>query len=158
MTQIKLIKKQNTVLEREIRLKNFFKEFLEPEEFEFTTFESKGSGVVCVENISFYSLCEHHGLPYFGKATIAYQPNELICGLSKIPRLVRFIASSYSTQEHLNRKIYDFLIDNLKPKKLIVKMKARHLCIEMRGVRESVTTQTWECFGFDLSDFKVEDP
>lgn len=155
---IKVTKKQNTVLEREIRLKNFFKEFLEPEEFEFTIFESKSSGIVLVENIPFYSLCEHHGLPYFGKATIAYQPHKLICGLSKIPRLVRFMASSYSTQEHLNRKIYDFLIDNLEPKNLLVKMKARHLCVEMRGIREKVTTETWECFGFDLSEFRVGDP
>ncbi|OGS06725.1 MAG: GTP cyclohydrolase I FolE [Elusimicrobia bacterium RIFOXYA12_FULL_51_18] len=93
--------------------------------------------MVIVRDISFYSLCEHHMLPFFGKAHIAYIPNGKIVGLSKIPRLVEAFARRLQVQEKLTVQIADTLFKKLKPKGVGVVLEAQHLCMTMRGVKNA---------------------
>lgn len=102
----------------------------------FTMFpvESKGPApVVAVRDIPFYSLCAHHGLPFFGKATVVYLPKERLAGLSKFPRAVKHFASKFQTQERLGDEIADFLVTMLDPHAVMVVLHGQHLCMAMRG-------------------------
>lgn len=90
--------------------------------------------MVIVKDIEFYSLCEHHMLPFFGHAYIAYIPDGKIVGLSKIPRLVDMFAKRLQVQERLTQQIADILEEMLQPKGVAVAINARHLCMSMRGV------------------------
>lgn len=89
--------------------------------------------MVVVKDISFYSLCEHHMLPFFGKAHVAYLPHGKIIGLSKIPKLVSVYAQRLQVQERMTQQIADTLQGKLQPMGVGVVMEARHLCMEMRG-------------------------
>src|SRR5207245_631734 len=89
--------------------------------------------MVVVKDIRFYSLCEHHLLPFFGTASVAYIPNGKIIGLSKIPKLVEVFARRLQVQERLTQQIADTLQNKLNPTGVGVVMSARHLCMEMRG-------------------------
>src|SRR5215471_4088272 len=101
----------------------------------FTTFDAEGMNeMVVVRQVPFYSLCEHHLLPFFGTATVGYVPADRIVGLSKIPRLVQHLARDLQNQERLAAQIADKFGDVLKPKGVGVILHARHLCMEMRGV------------------------
>jgi GTP cyclohydrolase I len=91
--------------------------------------------MVLVRDIQFYSLCEHHLLPFFGKVHVAYVPNGRIIGLSKIPRLVAACSRRLQVQEHLTSQIANALESVLRPQGLGVVLEARHLCMEMRGAR-----------------------
>lgn len=92
--------------------------------------------VVIVKDISFYSMCEHHLIPFFGKAHVAYVPDGgRLTGLSKIARVVHSIARRPQLQERLNSQIVDTIWDVLKPRSVLVKVEAEHLCMAMRGVR-----------------------
>lgn len=125
------------------RYVKFLKEFCNPEPFELTTFENDGSNeMILVDNIPFFSLCEHHLAPFFGTASIAYIPNNKIVGLSKIPRTLDMFSRSPQNQERITKQIADFLMVNLNPKGVAVVLKARHLCVEMRGVRKHDTWTT----------------
>ncbi|MHA8110974.1 GTP cyclohydrolase I FolE [Lactobacillaceae bacterium Melli_B4] len=106
--------------------------------------EVKDNGTVIVKDIPFYSMCEHHLLPFFGKVTVAYVPNDgKIIGLSKIPRLVDFVASKPSVQENITHQIGIQLDEILHPKGVAVIAEARHMCMEMRGVKkEAGSTKT----------------
>lgn len=99
-------------------------------------FESAGDGMVVVDDISFYSLCEHHMLPFFGRASIAYIPDGKVIGLSKIPRIVEMFARRLQLQERLAFQILDALNSVIRPKGAIVRLEGRHLCAAMRGVRK----------------------
>ncbi|MCX6998692.1 MAG: GTP cyclohydrolase I FolE [Candidatus Sumerlaeota bacterium] len=92
--------------------------------------------MVCVANIQFYSLCEHHLIPFFGKAHVAYIPDGRLIGLSKIPRIVDMYARRLQLQERLTQQIAQSLADILKPKGVGVVLEAEHLCIQMRGVQK----------------------
>lgn len=89
--------------------------------------------MVVVKDIRFYSLCEHHLLPFFGVAHVAYIPNGKIIGLSKIPKLVDVFARRLQVQERMTQQIADMLQEKLKPLGVAVVVQARHLCMEMRG-------------------------
>jgi len=105
-------------------------------------FKEDYDDMVIIKNIELYSLCEHHILPFFGKAHIAYIPNGHIVGLSKIPRVVDVFARRLQVQERLTHDILECLNDTLKPKGGAVVIEASHMCMMMRGVQKqnSVTT------------------
>ncbi|MDR3735664.1 MAG: GTP cyclohydrolase I FolE [Acidobacteriaceae bacterium] len=92
--------------------------------------------MVIVRDVEFYSLCEHHMLPFFGKAHIAYVPNGKVVGLSKMARLVDIFARRLQVQERLTRQIADAIEDAIKPQGVGVVMEAQHLCMMMRGVEK----------------------
>ena len=98
---------------------------------------TQDADMVVVEGIPFYSMCEHHMLPFFGKAHVAYIPDGgRIIGLSKIPRLVNYVSRKLSVQENITHDIADILTNILKPKGVAVLVEGRHMCVEMRGVKK----------------------
>jgi GTP cyclohydrolase I len=105
-------------------------------------FEVDYSEMVVVKDIPFYSLCEHHLLPFFGSAAVAYIPKGRVLGLSKIPRVVEMYARRLQVQERLTQQIADFLQTNLDPLGVGVVLEATHLCAAMRGVRKPGTVMT----------------
>ena len=109
-------------------------------------FSEDYSQMVLVKEIEFYSLCEHHLLPFFGKAHIAYIPNGNIVGLSKLPRVVDAFSRRLQVQERLTNEIRDCIQDTLKPKGVAVVMEARHLCMQMRGVEKQSSLTTTSAF------------
>ena len=105
-------------------------------------FDVDYSEMVVVKEIPFYSLCEHHLLPFFGTAAVAYIPNGRVVGLSKIPRIVEMYARRLQVQERLTLQVADFLMEHLRPQGVGVVMEATHLCAVMRGVRKPGTVMT----------------
>jgi GTP cyclohydrolase I len=102
-----------------------------------TTFSAENyDEMIVVKNIEFYSLCEHHLLPFFGRVTVGYIPGKKIIGLSKIPRLVEIYSRRLQNQERMTRQIADSLQDLLKPKGVGVIVSGTHLCTRMRGVEK----------------------
>lgn len=97
---------------------------------------ASGSEMVMVRDIEFYSLCEHHILPFFGHATIGYIPDKKIIGLSKLARIVDMFARRLQLQERMTEEIAQTLHDILEPKGVIVHTAGRHLCMSMRGVQK----------------------
>src|SRR5881296_2900759 len=91
------------------------------------------SEMVIVKDIDFYSLCEHHLLPFFGKCHVAYLPSDMVIGLSKVPRLVDVFARRLQVQERLTNQIADTIHDKIAPVGVAVVMEATHLCMSMRG-------------------------
>ena len=101
-----------------------------------TTFEKeKYDQMVLVKNIEFYSHCEHHMLPFFGKCHVAYIPKDRVIGVSKIPRIVDIFARRLQLQERLTYQIAEALDTSLQPKGVAIVVKARHLCMSARGVK-----------------------
>jgi GTP cyclohydrolase I len=143
------------LLETPKRYVKFMREFLEPKEFNFTTFDAEGTDEMIIQtNIPFYSMCEHHLAPFFGVAHIAYIPNDKIVGLSKLARTVDLYANRLQNQERITTEIADRLMKELNPKGVAVSMKAQHLCMCMRGVKKH---DTWTITSKLLGVFKNKD-
>jgi GTP cyclohydrolase I len=96
--------------------------------------------MVVVKGIEFYSLCEHHLLPFFGTVAVGYLPRERVIGLSKIPRVVEMYARRLQVQERLTQEIAEFLMDRIEPYGVGVVIEAQHMCTAMRGVRKGGAT------------------
>lgn len=119
-------------------------------------FSESYSQMVLVKDIELYSLCEHHMLPFFGKAHIAYIPNGHIVGLSKIPRIVDVFSRRLQVQERLTDEIKDCIQEILNPKGVAVVIEAQHLCMQMRGVQKQHSSTTTSAFsGIFISDKKT---
>ena len=109
---------------------------IKPEEIlKSALFHEEYSEMVIVKDIEVYSMCEHHMLPFFGKAHIAYIPNGTIVGLSKIPRVVDAFSRRLQVQERLTIEIRDCIQETLKPKGVAVVIECSHMCMQMRGVQ-----------------------
>ena len=99
-------------------------------------FEVTESGIVLEKDITFYSICEHHMLPFFGKAHVAYLPDGRVAGLSKLARTVEVYARRLQLQERLTAQVADALMENLHPKGVMVLLEAEHMCMTMRGIKK----------------------
>lgn len=121
-------------------------------------FREKYNQMVIVRDINFYSLCEHHMLPFFGKAHVAYIPNGYITGLSKIARVVNIFAHRLQVQERMTMQIKDCIHDALNPLGVMVVIEAKHMCMQMRGVMKenSVTTTSDFCGAFNQAKTRSE--
>ena len=121
-------------------------------------FTEKHENMICVRDIEIYSLCEHHLLPFFGRAHVAYLPNGKIVGLSKIPRVVEVFARRLQVQERLTDQVADALCRVLKPLGVGVVIEAYHLCMMMRGVeKQNSKTVTSALRGAFRDDGKTRD-
>lgn len=120
------------------RYERFLKEWLiDSSNFEFTTFKNPNyDEMVMITDITFYSMCSHHLVPFFGKAHIAYIPDKKLAGLSKFARVVDKFSHKPQIQERLTMEILRFLVAKLDPHWLMVIMEAEHLCMSMRGVNK----------------------
>ncbi len=113
--------------------------------------------MVIVKDIEFYSMCEHHMIPFFGKAHIAYIPNGYITGLSKLPRVVDVFARRLQVQERLTSEVMQCIQDTLNPLGVIVVVEAEHMCMQMRGVEKQHSTTTTYDFSGVFEDEKKRD-
>lgn len=111
--------------------------------------------MVIVKDIELYSLCEHHMLPFFGKAHVAYIPNNYIVGLSKIPRIVDAFARRLQVQERLTTQIRDCIQETLQPLGVAVVIEAQHLCMQMRGVQKQNSITTTSAFTGEFENDKT---
>ena len=121
-------------------------------------FEEKYNQMVIVKDIDFFSMCEHHMLPFYGKAHVAYIPNGYITGLSKIARVVDIFSHRLQVQERLTEQIMQCINDRLKPQGVMVVIEAKHMCMQMRGVEKqnSITTTSAYSGVFESSKTRNE--
>ena len=117
-------------------------------------FQEDYSEMVIVKDIELYSLCEHHMLPFFGKAHVAYIPNGYIVGLSKIPRVIEVFSRRLQVQERLTDQILQCIQNTLKPLGVAVVIEAQHLCMMMRGVQKQNSVTTTSAF---TGEFRKEE-
>ncbi len=115
-------------------------------------FDVQYSEMVLVRDIEFYSLCEHHMLPFFGRAHVAYLPQGKVIGLSKIPRIVEMYARRLQVQERMTNEIALFLQDVIQPRGVAVLVEGQHMCSMMRGVKKSQASMTTSAF---LGEFQT---
>lgn len=141
------------------RFVKYLKDFMTPEPFEFTTFDGESYDEMVVQsNIPFFSFCEHHIAPFFGKAAIGYIPDGKIVGLSKLTRALQWHSQRLQNQERITSNVADMLETALSPKGVAIQIKARHLCMEMRGVKTHDTfTTTQRLTGAFYNDPKARD-
>ena len=118
-------------------------------------FHESYSEMVIVKDIELYSMCEHHMLPFFGKAHVAYIPNGHIVGLSKIPRIVDAFARRLQVQERLTNEIRDCIQDTLMPAGVAVVIECKHLCMAMRGIQKQNSVTTTSAFTGEFAKDKT---
>ena len=120
-------------------------------------FEEKYNQMVIVKDIDFFSMCEHHMLPFYGKAYVAYIPNGYITGLSKIARVVDIFSHRLQVQERLTQQIKDCIQDTLKPMGVMVVVEAKHMCMQMRGVEKQNSITTTSAFSGAFEQAKTRE-
>ncbi len=120
-------------------------------------FEEKYNQMVIVKDINFYSLCEHHLLPFYGKAHVAYIPNGYITGLSKIARVVDIYSHRLQVQERLTEQIQECIQQTLKPLGVMVVLEAKHMCMQMRGVEKQNSITTTSAFSGAFNQAKTRE-
>ena len=120
-------------------------------------FEEKYNQMVIVKDIDFFSMCEHHMLPFYGKAHVAYIPNGYITGLSKIARVVDIFSHRLQVQERLTQQIKDCIQDTLKPMGVMVVVEAKHMCMQMRGVEKQNSITTTSAFSGAFNQAKTRE-
>ena len=120
-------------------------------------FEEKYNQMVIVKDIDFFSMCEHHMLPFYGKAHVAYIPNGYITGLSKIARVVDIFSHRLQVQERLTQQIKDCIQDTLKPMGVMVVVEAKHMCMKMRGVEKQNSITTTSAFSGAFEQAKTRE-
>ena len=118
-------------------------------------FREDYSQMVIVKDIDFFSLCEHHMLPFYGKAHVAYIPNGYITGLSKIARVVDIYAHRLQVQERMTQQIKDCIQETLKPLGVMVVVEARHMCMQMRGIEKQNAITTTSDFSGAFNQAKT---
>lgn len=121
-------------------------------------FPAEGSGLVSVREVEFYSLCEHHLLPFWGKASVAYYPQQKILGLSKIPRIIDHFSKRVQVQERITEQVADAILKTVDAKAVGVRITACHLCMMMRGIQKQASETVTEAFRQldHLSNFERE--
>lgn len=135
------------------RVIRFLRDFTKRPDFDFTVFDSEGMDEMVLETqIPFYSLCEHHLLPFFGVGHIAYIPNKKIAGLSKLARCLDYHAHGFQNQERITAQVAEFIASKLDTSHVAVTLKARHMCMEMRGAKKH---DVWTVTSKMLGDFKT---
>ena len=120
-------------------------------------FEEKYNQMVIVKDIDFFSLCEHHMLPFYGKVHVAYIPNGYITGLSKIARVVDIYSHRLQVQERLTQQIKDCIQQTLRPLGVMVVIEAKHMCMQMRGVEKQNAITTTSDFSGAFNQAKTRD-
>ena len=120
-------------------------------------FEEKYDQMVIVKDIDFFSMCEHHMLPFYGKAHVAYIPNGHITGLSKIARVIDIYSHRLQVQERLTEQIMNCINDTLKPQGVMVVIEARHMCMQMRGVEKQNSVTTTSAYSGVFESMKVRE-
>ena len=120
-------------------------------------FEEKYNQMVIVKDIDFFSMCEHHMLPFYGKAHVAYIPNGYITGLSKIARVVDIFSHRLQVQERLTQQIKDCIQDTLKPMGVMVVVEAKQMCMQMRGVEKQNSITTTSAFSGAFEQAKTRE-
>ena len=120
-------------------------------------FEEKYNQMVIVKDIDFFSMCEHHMLPFYGKAHVAYIPNGHITGLSKIARVIDIFSHRLQVQERLTEQIMNCINDTLKPQGVMVVVEARHMCMQMRGVEKQNSVTTTSAYSGVFESMKVRE-
>ena len=120
-------------------------------------FEEQYDQMVIVKDIDFFSMCEHHMLPFYGKAHVAYIPNGHITGLSKIARVVDIYSHRLQVQERLTEQIMHCINDTLKPQGVMVVIEAKHMCMQMRGVEKQNSITTTSAYSGVFESMKVRE-
>lgn len=128
------------------RYARFLKDWLNPSPFSFTTFDAEKADEMIVQTgCLFFSLCEHHMLPFYGYASVGYLPNGRIVGLSKLARAVRYCARGFQNQERITTSIADMIEAAVQPRGVGVVLRAEHLCMSLRGVQVPGTVTQTSC-------------
>lgn len=127
------------------RFVDMLKELTTPPDIKWKDFPAEGDEMISIYDISFTSLCNHHVIPFVGKAHIGYVPEARICGLSKPARVVKHFAAALQTQERLTNQVGAWLLGALAPKGIIVVLEAEHLCMTIRGVQSPGTVTRTTC-------------
>jgi len=136
----------------------FLMEFCNPKPFKFTTFDKEDTDEMVVQlNIQYFSLCEHHFLPFYGFAHVGYLPNNRIVGLSKLARTVEFISHAPQNQERITSQVAEFLMEKLDAKGVGVLLSGEHMCMSMRGIsKPGAITYTSKMLGLFKDDKQIQ--